>query len=189
MAVSLQLLGGAGRLVDVVKIAAGVEVTGPADDFESIYESCHLPALRLATLLTGNTQVAEDVAADVFARVYVAWRRGRIKDPEAYVRRAVVNEVTSRSRRWVLERRREQREGLGEYVHDADADRFVARDALVAALQQLPARHRVPVVLRYFEDLTEAQTAAVMGVPVGTVKSSVARGLRELRVIVGEEWT
>jgi RNA polymerase sigma-70 factor (sigma-E family) len=186
----LQPLSEGGRLETVAKIAAGVEVAvaGFAADFESIYARCHLPALRLATLLTGNTALAEDVAADVFARVYVALRRSRINDPDAYVRRAVVNDVISRSRRRRLEQRHQQPDRHPARAQDSETDRLMEHNALVAALQQLPPHHRVPLVLRYFQDLTEAQTAAAMRVPVGTVKSSVARGLRELRAIVGEEW-
>lgn len=74
-------------------------------DFEDFYREQVTPAVRLAFLLCGDRSVAEDVAADALARVCRRWRRARLADPGAYLRRAVVNEIRSRGRRKILERR------------------------------------------------------------------------------------
>jgi RNA polymerase sigma-70 factor (sigma-E family) len=137
--------------------------------------------LRLATLLTGDTDEAEDVVAEVVARVYRRWQRGRLDDPHAYLRVAVVNEVRRRSRRSALDRRaRARRTGDGRGTTGV-AERIADRQAVLGALQQLGERQRLAVVLRYFEDLSVADTAAVMGTSEGTVKSQVARALGALR--------
>ena len=120
--------------------------------------------------------------AEAFAKVFPQWRRGQVYDPSAYLRRAVVNEVTSRGRRRVLEdrevRRRSSR-GRG----DPGVDELVAgRDLVVRALRRLPVRQRAVVVLRYYDDLSEAEVADLLGLSVGTVKSHTARALERLRV-------
>jgi RNA polymerase sigma-70 factor (sigma-E family) len=141
----------------------------------------HDRLVRLATLLTSDPDEAEDVVAEVVARVYRRWQQGALDDPHGYLRVAVVNEVRRRGRRSSLDRRlRARRSGdmRGVRTHD---DQLVDRDAILAALQGLGERQRLAVVLRYFEDLSVAQTAAVMGTSEGTVKSQVARALTQLR--------
>jgi RNA polymerase sigma-70 factor (sigma-E family) len=142
--------------------------------------------LRLATLLTGNLDEAEDVVAEVVARVYRRWQRGRLDDPHAYLRVAVVNEVRRRGRRSALDRRaRSRRTGDGRGTTGV-AERIADRQAVLTALQQLGERQRLAVVLRYVEDLSVADTAAVMGTSEGTVKSQVARALAALRTHLGQ---
>ncbi len=140
------------------------------------------PLLRAAVALTGDRHAAEDLVQDVLGRVYAAWPR--VEEPDAYARRALVNASASRWRH--LARRPEsprpeallaERAPLPDPGHTAVED----RDAVVHALQQLPARQRAVLVLRYLEDCTEARTAELMGVSVGTVKSSTARALARLR--------
>jgi RNA polymerase sigma-70 factor (sigma-E family) len=158
-----------------------------ADDPETYAEvfAHHQPyVLRLAYLLCGDRHRAEDLAAEAFARVYPHWRRGAVLDERAYLRRAVVNEANSRGRRSVLERRElERRTAAGRGDRRAD-DHVVDRDLIHHALRQLPARQRAVIVLRYYEDLTEADTAAVLGMRIGTVKSQTARGMARLRTIL-----
>ncbi len=139
------------------------------------------PLLRTAYLLTGNRADAEDLLQTALAKTYLAWDRIREREAlDGYVRRVMVNTQTSFWRR----RRVDERpvEHLPELVagRDAAAD-LDLHDALWSALARLPRRQRAAVVLRYYEDLSEAETAAVLGVSVGTVKSTTSRALARLR--------
>ncbi len=139
--------------------------------------------LRTARSLTPNPCDAEDLLQTALAKTYLAW--GRIADHGAldgYVRRTLVNTRTSQWRKRRLE------EVVCDEVPEAGAGRApdpaeaqARRDALWHAVGRLPARQRDMLVLRYYEDLTEAQTARVLGVSVGTVKSAVSRALVKLR--------
>jgi RNA polymerase sigma-70 factor (sigma-E family) len=182
--------GGPQRSVEMMLAVAGalavVGATGGAG-FADVYAAHHAEALRLAYLLCGDPQRAEDAVADAFVKVFRRWDRGGIDSPRAYIRRAVVNEVNSRFRRLALERREaSKRSGDARGVREL-ADDVADHDAVFRALQALPERQRTAVVLRYYNDLSEADTAAAMGVSPGTVKSSVSRGLERLRVLVEEE--
>jgi RNA polymerase sigma-70 factor (sigma-E family) len=137
--------------------------------------------LRTAYLLTGNRADAEDLVQAALAKTYLAW--DRIEDRSAldgYVRRAMVNTHIS----WWRRRR------LEEYPTDEIPDRAVAdhsgasdlADTLRRAVDRLPQRMRAAVVLRYFEDMTEAEVADVLGVSLGTVKSTVSRAVAKLRI-------
>lgn len=146
------------------------------------YVAARSPALlRTAYLLTGNRTDAEDLLQTALAKTYLAW--GRIREREAvdgYVRRVMVNTQTS----WW--RRRKVAEypttDLPERTDPRSAtDDLALHDALWSALAALPARQRAMVVLRYYEDLSEAETAQVLGVSVGTVKSTTSRALVKLR--------
>ena len=140
------------------------------------------PAMvRLAYGLTGDQGHAEDVAQAAFARAYASWPRvQRSGDPDAYVRRIVINENRNRFRkRRVAERLTDSALIDGEWT---DATReYDERSALVAALQRLGPRQRAVIVLRYWLDLTEHETAAVLNCSVGTVKSQASRALATLR--------
>jgi RNA polymerase sigma-70 factor (sigma-E family) len=145
---------------------------------EELYRA-HLPgATRLAYLLTGDRATAEDVAQDAFLRV--AARIGALRDDAAfgaYLHRAVVNGVRNRARRLSLERRHARTPESAPY----DLPDVGTRDELWLALQRLPHRQRAALVLRFYLDLSEAETADRLGCRAGTVKSSVARGLAALR--------
>jgi RNA polymerase sigma-70 factor (sigma-E family) len=140
------------------------------------------PAMvRLAYGLTGDQGHAEDVAQAAFARAYASWPRvQRSGDPDAYVRRIVINENRNRFRkRRVAERLTDS--ALID-VEGTDATReYDERSALVGALQRLGPRQRAVIVLRYWLDLTEHETAAVLSCSVGTVKSQASRALATLR--------
>ena len=156
-------------------------------DFADVYAAHHGEALRVAYLLCGDRERAEDAVADAFVKVFRVWQRGKVAQPRAYIRRAVVNEVNSKFRRLALERREAARQsGDARGVRAAD-EQLADADAMFAALRQLPERQRTAIVLRYYEDLSEADTAAAMDVSVGTVKSTVSRGIDRLREIMGEE--
>jgi RNA polymerase sigma-70 factor (sigma-E family) len=150
------------------------------EDFRS-YVAARSPALlRTAYLLTGQRADAEDLLQTALAKTYLSW--DRIRDREAldgYVRRVLVNTHTSIWRRRKLDER--PTDVLPERAgRDATADSDL-HDALWAALAGLPRRQRATVVLRYYEDLSEAATAEVLGVSVGTVKSTTSRALTKLR--------
>jgi len=137
--------------------------------------------LRTAYLLTGNRADAEDLLQTVLAKTYLAWDRIQDKASlDSYVRRVMVNTKTS----WWRRRRVEEypTDDLPDVPagRDASADHALA-DAVWIALSRLPKRQRAMVVLRFFEDLSEAETAAVMDVSIGTVKSTVSRALVKLR--------
>ena len=136
--------------------------------------------VQTAYLLCGNPHVAEDLVQNALASVIVSWRRvPAVADLDAYMYRALVN-ARHRwwSRRWHGEIPSER---LPEHAAADDVGRVERHADLVALLADLPLRQRQTLVLRYFEDLSEAQTAQVLGCSVGTVKSQTARGLEKLR--------
>ncbi len=168
-------------------LVAGLDRTQTGEDFAAIYAAHSGEALRLAYLLCGNRERAEDAVADAFVRVYRSMGRSEILQPRAYVRRAVVNEVNSRFRRLALERREAlKRSGDDRGTRGADED-LVEHDRVFMALRQLSQRQRAAVVLRFYEDLPEKAIAEAMGISVGTVKSTLSRGLERLRALLAEE--
>ena len=141
----------------------------------------HAPdAARLAYLLTGNRALAEDLVHEAFIRMI-----GRFQDmrsPESfqwYLRRTLVNLVKSHFRHEKVERAYVDRESARpDPAHEPDVD---AREDLWRRLMDLPERQRAVIVLRFYEDLTEAQIAELLETPLGTVKSLMSRGLARLR--------
>ncbi len=137
--------------------------------------------LRTAYLLTGNRADAEDLVQSALAKTYLAW--DRIEDRAAldgYVRRAMVNTHIS----W-WRRRRVEEYPTDEVPDQAVADHAVSSDiqeALRRAVDRLPQRMRAAVTLRFYEDMTEAEIAEVLGVSLGTVKSTVSRAVAKLRI-------
>ncbi|MBY8873904.1 SigE family RNA polymerase sigma factor [Micromonospora sp. PLK6-60] len=149
-------------------------------DFREFVEARYGDLLRTAYLLTGGRDAAQDLVHEALLKTMRRWRR--VDEPMAYVRRAMVNERTNRWRRIGL---RELLPGaLPDRPRADDTDSVAERDELLLALGRLPARMRAVVVLRYWEDLAEADVAAAMGCSVGTVKSQAARGLARLRDVL-----
>jgi RNA polymerase sigma-70 factor (sigma-E family) len=142
------------------------------------------PAMvRLAYGLTGDLGHAEDVAQAAFARAYASWARvARTGDPDAYVRRIVINENNSRFRRRRVSERLVDAvpEPPGRPASDA-ADALSDSAALLKALRRLGPRQRAVIVLRFWMDMSEAETAAALNCSVGTVKSQASRALAALR--------
>ena len=136
--------------------------------------------VRLGYLLVADRAAAEDLVQTSLARTYRRWESINPEGAEAYVRQVLLNAA----RDWW---RRYRREPLTVTLLDADlvaADRtgeVERRDALWRALQELPRGMRAVLVLRYYEDLTEADIAAVLGCSTGTVKAQASRGLARLR--------
>lgn len=155
--------------------------------FAAVFNAHHRQAVRLAYLLTSDAAQAEDVAAEAFAKVYVRWSKGEVRDVGAYVRRAVVNEANSKLRRRYIERREASRRSGDDRGVRMVEDAAIEHDLVWRAVQRLPDRQRQAVVLRYYEDLPEAETAQLLGCSVGTVKSQVSRGLARLEQLLGAD--
>ncbi|HEY8480045.1 MAG TPA: SigE family RNA polymerase sigma factor [Spirillospora sp.] len=137
--------------------------------------------LRAANQLTGDRAEAEDLLQAALAKTYLAW--DRIQDRAAvdgYVRRAMVNTQISWWRRQRLEVYPTDRLPDRPSADD-HAVRAEMRDALGRALGRLPERQRLIVMLRYYEDMSEREIAEILGVSVGTVKSTVSRAMARLR--------
>lgn len=137
--------------------------------------------LRTAYLLTGDRHQAEDVLQTALAKLYLSWDKVRDRGAvDAYVRRIIVNENNSVWRRgW--KRREHATDVVPEGAPHHDAYDEGSADALWQVVQTLPRKARAVVVLRYYEQLTEAETAEVLGITVGTVKSQSSRALATLR--------
>ena len=153
-------------------------------DFAAYLAARQPSLLRTAYLLTGNRHDAEDLVQTAFAKLYLSWDKVRNQGSmDGYVRRILVNEHNSLWRRaW---KRREHTtddsvlHALDEPHHDVADDGVGA--ALWEVVQTLPRKARAVVVLRYYEEMSEAETAAVLGISVGTVKSQTSRALAALR--------
>ena len=140
------------------------------------------PAMvRLAYGLTGDQGHAEDVAQAAFARAYASWPRVRRSgDPNAYVRRIVINENRNRFRKRRVAERLTDSSLIDAPWTDATRE-YDERSALIAALRRLGPRQRAVIVLRYWMDMSEQETAAALDCSVGTVKSQASRALATLR--------
>jgi len=158
-----------------------VSVTG-TDDLAALYVVHYRSLVRLAALLLDETAACEDVVQEAYIRLAASRRMERLRDPEAglaYLRATVLNLARSAMRRRLIASRYAPLLHGSDRVDD-DAIKTVERAAVVAAIRTLPRRMREAVALRYYADLTEAQTADVMGVSVGAVKSYTSRGLERL---------
>jgi RNA polymerase sigma-70 factor (sigma-E family) len=141
--------------------------------------------VRVAYLLTGDQQLAQDLVQGVLSRALLSWARlSQLDDVDAYLRRAVVNARTSWWRR--VSRHESSGDPLPVPLAPAPSE---DRAALVGELARLPYNQRAVLVLRYFEDLPDAQIAAILGCAEATVRSHARRGLTSLRVSFSEEDT
>ncbi|MET8527862.1 SigE family RNA polymerase sigma factor [Micromonospora sp. NPDC005172] len=150
--------------------------------FEDFVAGYGRSLVRLAFVLSGDRHMAEDLAQTVLADAYRHWKRVRAAaDPEAYVRRMLVNAHLSwRRRRWTTERPTDLRQQTGATVADP-ADAVAARDQMRVLLSRLAPRARTVLVLRYFADLDDAAIAAAMGVSESAVRATASRALASLR--------
>ena len=141
---------------------------------------------RAAYLMVGDVGLAQDLVQEALTKTYVAWPRLRDRaNAEAYTRKVITNTALTWFRRkgWYGE---QPAADLPEHTEGGHADRVAERTSLMHALAQLPPRQRAAIVLRFYDDLTEAQTAAAMDCAVGTVKSQVSAGLAKLRALLGD---
>jgi len=159
----------------------------PGEDSFRDYVAARLVGLsRAAYLLTGDRHLAEDLVQQALVRVASRWERiAASGDPDAYVRRVLYTQHVSwwRRRRAVVDRPHAQppERAVADPAHATDTELTVRQ-----ALRRLSPRQRAVLVLRYFEDLTEAQTAEVLGCAVGTVKSTAREALARLRASAPE---
>ena len=133
--------------------------------------------LRTAYLLTGNHASAEDLLQTALLKTYAHWHR--VEDPAAFTRRVLVTTQTSWLRR--LSSTEQPTHDLPDRAAPETELYDERKDVMVKALATLPPRMRAAVVLRFYEDLSEAETARLMGCSVGTVKTQTSRGLARLR--------
>lgn len=138
---------------------------------------------RTAYLLTGDRHEAEDLLQTALANTYVAWPRIRAREAvDAYVRRAMVNQA---GRVWRKRNRATLTDDVPDPGHDGGLAGYAESATLWRAVTELPPRMRAVLVLRYYEDLTEAETAATLGCSVGAVKSQSHHALKRLRSVIG----
>lgn len=169
---------------DELAVGRGVTpaVAGPEERwsaFGEFYGAEYPRMVRVALLMTGSAETAQDVVQDSFVGVWRRW--DQIRDPPGYLYRSVVNGCRSHVRR----RSREQRLRSGRSRDEAGSSVAPAgTDELSDALALLPHRQRAALVLRFYDDLSEAETAAVLGCRPGTIGSLVHRGLAQLRRVV-----
>jgi RNA polymerase sigma-70 factor (sigma-E family) len=155
------------------------------DDFRTFVEARYANLLRTAYLLTGDASSAEDLVQTALLATMQRWRR--MNQPEAYVRQVMVNHLISRWRRpRVLEILTDQVPDHASRTGDwtGEFDSAHPADEVWQALRRLPKRMRAVLVLRYWEDLSEADTAQLLGCSVGSVKSQASRGLARLREMI-----
>ncbi|MFJ3421067.1 SigE family RNA polymerase sigma factor [Streptomyces sp. AD2-2] len=158
-----------------------------SEEFHAFFERHYAELSRLAHLLTGEADAADDLAADALLALWHRWDRVRAADhPAAYARGVVANLARTRIRGAVRERRRvalfwTQRE---EKTENPDVAGVVD---VQEALRRLPFRKRACVVLRHAFDLSEKDTALALGVSVGTVKSQTSKGMAELQRLLGPQ--
>ncbi|HEY1918555.1 MAG TPA: SigE family RNA polymerase sigma factor [Streptosporangiaceae bacterium] len=156
---------------------------GRSEEFREFALERSSPLHQSAYLLCGDWHLAHDVVQDTLVKAYRHWPRVRQADnPDAYVKRILINEVRGR---W---RRRDRAEPVARFtvepsVPDA-ADDIARRDRVLQALLELPLQQRATVVLRYLEGLSQAETAELLGCSEGTVKSQSSRGLAALRIFL-----
>jgi RNA polymerase sigma-70 factor (sigma-E family) len=151
-----------------------------SEDFTAFVTGHGRGLLRTAWLLTGDWPAAEDLVQTTFAKAWRSWESVQATDdPLAYVRRILVNtHLREGRRRWKGE---EPTADLPDRPGPDEAAGSDVRQSLRRALAALPPRQRAVVVLRYYSDLTEAQTATALGCSLGTVKSQAARAMATLR--------
>ena len=156
--------------------------------FDEIYTAHRDDLFRIAVLICGDRARSEDAVADVFAKVLPRWRGGTVlEQPRSYLRRALVNELTGGFRRRALERRVAAKQWGDDRGQQALDTQVSEHDEMHRMLGRLPVAQRAVLVLRYYADLSEAETAELLRVSPGTVKSRTSRAMARLRELLEEE--
>lgn len=168
--------------MDIPRSTGPVERWGADEAVTALYVAHYRSLVRLSALLLRDRESAEDVVQDAFVAMHRGWRR--LEDPDkalAYLRQAVVNRSRSALRRRIVARRHPP--APMPYAPSAEGQAMEALEHgdVVAAIRRLPARQREALVLRYYLDLSETQTAEAMGCSRGTAKSHTSRGMAALR--------
>lgn len=160
-------------------------VVGAEAAVEALFRAEYRSLVRLAALLLDDRGAAEEVVQDAFVKLQVGW--GRLREPDrapAWLRSAVLNGARSRLRHRTVRRRH-----LTSAPDRVEVDFLAGAEhrRVLAALRTLPPRQREALVLKFYADLSEAETAAAMGVSAGSVKTHVHRGLAALEQVLDEE--
>ena len=150
------------------------------EDFAAYVRSRQHRLLRAAYLVCGDRQSAEDLLQQAFVKLALRWDRIKDEHPDAFVRRVLYRDAVSAWR----STRRETVRPVTDEARSGQEWRVETRVDLERALRQLPPRQRAVLVLRYYEDRSEAETAEILGVAVGTVKSQAHDGLARIRALV-----
>ncbi|MGW7686455.1 SigE family RNA polymerase sigma factor [Kribbella sp. NPDC054772] len=159
----------------------------PALLYDDVVRANERRLLRLGLMLTGNVHTAEDLVQTVLERAHRKWARiGELERPEAYLRTMVLNEFLS-WRRLLKNREVPLAEPIEQPADDDVSTRHALRDAAWRLLAQLPRKQRAVLVLRYYEDLADAEIAELLGVAPATVRSNAARALATLRACLSPE--
>ncbi|MGA5761512.1 SigE family RNA polymerase sigma factor [Nonomuraea bangladeshensis] len=157
----------------------------PNDSFREFMAAHQQSLMRTAYLLTGDAHLAEDLLQSVLLKVLRRWPKlADVTNPQAYARRALVNQYISWRRR--LARVTELPRAEPPDRPYSTEDSTVVRIVMLRALAQLPPRQRAVIVLRYYEDLTEHETAKLLSCSIGTVKNQAHHALARLRVLAPE---
>ncbi|WP_433831360.1 SigE family RNA polymerase sigma factor [Actinoplanes sp. CA-015351] len=158
------------------------ESVNPESEFVAFVQARQHRLLRSAYLICGDHHLAEDLLQNALVKLALRWRTLRDGDPEAFVRTVLYRDAVS----WWRRRRRERLIDTVPEPPPGPGDDLPARLIFERALRLLAPRQRAVIVLRYFDDLTEARTAEILGVSVGTVKSQNSAALRRLRELAPE---
>jgi RNA polymerase sigma-70 factor (sigma-E family) len=172
--------------VTSLEVCGNEQVSVPARPAEDVLSGLYIvhykKLIRLAALLLDETAACEDVVQEAYIKLAASGRLDRLRDPDAglaYLRTTVLNLARSSLRRRLVAAKHAPMVHRPDRVDDG-VMQVVDRTAIVCAMRTLPRRMREAVALRYYADLTEAQTARVMGVSTGSVKSYTSRGLERL---------
>lgn len=151
-------------------------------ELQEFVEVHYVSLFRTAFVLTGDRHSAEDLLQDALTKSWAFAQRTSIEQPGAFLRRCMVNQYLSQWRRRRLVREEPTDEAnMPERTVADGSDHFEGREAMWQALARLPRHQRVILVLRFYEDMSEAQIAELLGVGVGSVRSGSWRGLERLR--------
>jgi RNA polymerase sigma-70 factor (sigma-E family) len=153
--------------------------TSTKPDFDAFVRARLPHLIKFGCALTADEHAAADLVQDALERTLVKWSRVQ-GDPEPYIRRAMVNRSISV---W----RKLGRERVTDRIPERPVQEAEHDEVLLAALRQLPPKQRAVIALRYLEDLTEAETARVLGCAVGTVKSQSSSAMAKLRTLLEED--
>jgi RNA polymerase sigma-70 factor (sigma-E family) len=165
-----------------VTAATVIRASGRAR-LRAAFEEHYQPLVRFCALLAGDPFTAEDLAQEAFVRVAERIERGGVANVGAYLRRTALNVWKNRLRRLMVERRARARRPERPVEPASPED----RDLLWTAVRRLPPGQRACLALRFYEDLSERETAEVLGCSIGTVKSQTSRALARLRKELSDE--
>src|SRR5688572_18627396 len=171
-------------------VALDDAAAGPtaAASVEGLFRTEYRSLVRLAALLLDDRGAAEEVVQDAFVKLQLGWDRLRDRErAPAWLRSAVLNGARSRLRHHGVRRRHLHAVPVEHESAAVGAERSDEQRRMLAALRTLPARQREALVLKFYAELSEAETAAAMGVSTGSVKTHVHRGLAALEKLLEEE--